>query len=252
MTLLSVENLERSFGGVKAVQNCDFTVEKGSITGLIGPNGAGKTTVFNMLTGFLRPDKGRITFDGVEIAGLEPHAIARMGITRTFQLLRIFPKLSALENVMIAVPGNDEHPLDRMFFPLRVRSSEKMRKEKAETLLRTVGLWEKKDLPAGSLSYGQQKLLDIARCLATDAKLILLDEPVAGVNPVLREKIKNILLDLKRQGRTVLVIEHDMSFVMGMCDTIVVLDHGEEIAIGTPASIKKNRKVIAAYLGEKS
>jgi ABC-type branched-subunit amino acid transport system ATPase component len=250
VNLLVVEKLEKRFGGVQAVRDCDFVVKEGTITGLIGPNGAGKTTVFNMLTGLIKPDNGRILLQGKLIDGMEPHEVFRMGVSRTFQLLRIFPKLSALENVMLAIPGKDEHPLDRILKPRVVKAEEANRREKAIAALRLVNLHEKMDLPAGELSYGQQKLLDIARCVAADAKIILLDEPVAGVNPVLRAGIANLLKRLQKSGKTILLIEHDMTFVMGLCDTIVVMDHGEEIAVGTPAQIKKNKRVIGAYLGE--
>lgn len=249
MNLLIVEKLEKNFGGVQAVRDCDFTVKQGSITGLIGPNGAGKTTVFNMLTGLVKPDSGRIVLKGNIINGMEPHEIFRLGIARTFQLLRIFPKLTALQNVMLAIPGKDEHPLDRVLRPGAVKKEEEARRIKAIEALRAVNLQEKMDLPAGDLSYGQQKLLDIARCVATDAELILLDEPVAGVNPRLREGIRDLLLEFRKRGKTILLIEHDMTFVMGLCDTIVVMDHGEEIAVGPPKEIRTNKRVITAYLG---
>lgn len=248
--MLEVANLEKRFGGVRAVHDCDFTVEEGSITALIGPNGAGKTTVFNLITGLIRPDKGSIVFRGEPLIDLEPHEIFAQGIARTFQMLRIFPKLTALENLMLAHHGAAEGIFDRLFRPRLVGDEERSRTKRALEYLELVGLTEKKGFRAGDLSYGQQKLLDIARCLATEADLILLDEPVAGVNPVLREKIKKLLEKLKGQGRTILLIEHDMHFVMGMSDKVVVLDHGEEIAIGTPDKIKNDARVIKAYLGE--
>lgn len=250
--MLSVSKLEKRFGGVRAVHDCDFTVEEGSITGLIGPNGAGKTTVFNMITGLIRPDSGEITFKGEPLNDLEPHEVFKLGISRTFQMLRIFPKLTALENLMLAHPSRTEHVFDRILRPRLVRDEERTRTARAEEYLRMVGLYDKRHHKAGDLSYGQQKLLDIARCLATEADLIMLDEPVAGVNPVLRERIRALLLDLKKRGRTILLIEHDMGFVMTLCDKIVVLDHGEEIAIGTPAAIRKDKRVIKAYLGEEA
>jgi len=249
MTLLNVTKLEKRFGGVQAVRDCDFSVEEGTITALIGPNGAGKTTVFNLITGLVRPDAGVISFRGEPLLDLEPHEIARVGISRTFQLLRIFPKLTALENLMIAHPGSAERMFDNLFRRRRVRDEEEAKRRRCLEYLELVGLREKAHVAAGSLSYGQQKLLDIARCLATEADLILLDEPVAGVNPVVRERIKEVLKTLKKEGKSILIIEHDMSFVMGLCDRIVVMDHGEEIAIGPPTSIKKDKRVIEAYLG---
>jgi ABC-type branched-subunit amino acid transport system ATPase component len=225
-------------------------VEEGSIAGLIGPNGAGKTTVFNLLSGLIKPDSGEILFKGEPLIMLEPHEIFKQGMARTFQLLRVFPQLTVLENLMVASPGKGERILDPLLHPRLVKKSEAAKEERCREYLRFVGLEAKADTLAGDLSYGQQKLLDIARCLATESEFILLDEPVAGVNPTLRQSIKKILKSLQEDGKTILLIEHDMGFVMDLCDEIVVLDHGDEIAIGTPAQIKKNRKVIKAYLGE--
>lgn len=247
--MLTVKGLKKSFGGVHAVRDCNFTVKEGSITALIGPNGAGKTTVFNLITGLLRPDAGDVRFKGEPLTDLQSHEIFHAGIARTFQLLRIFPKLSAIENLMIAQPGS-EGMFDMFTKTKRIRDEEQTKHERAVEYLRVVGLEKKKDLKGGDLSYGQQKLLDIARCLSTEADLILLDEPVAGVNPTLREGIKKLLVNLKKQGKTILLIEHDMNFVMGMSDKVIVLDHGEEIAEGKPSAVKKNKKVIKAYLGE--
>ncbi len=250
MTLLSVSRLRRRFGGVTAVKNCSFTVRENSITALIGPNGAGKTTVFNMITGLTQPDGGTITFRGEPLQDFAPHEIFHMGVGRTFQMLRIFPKLTVIENLMIAQPSQVEGVFDRILKRKRVRDEEKTKRQRALTYLKTVGLEKKQHWKAGDLSYGQQKLLDITRCIASEAELILLDEPVAGVNPRLREDIKRLLLRLKGQGRTILIIEHDMNFIMDLSDEVVVLDHGEEIAVGKPGQIRKNRRVIKAYLGE--
>lgn len=249
--LLEVKNLEKSFGGIKAVQDCDFAVDENKIVALIGPNGSGKTTLFNLITGLIAPNKGDIHFKGEPIAGLQPHEIARMGITRTFQLIRLFPKLTAMENLLLAKHQEGEKFLSTILKPFYIKHEEKTNKERCLEFLRLVGLEEKKDSLAQSLSYGQQKLLEIARTLATEADFLLFDEPVAGVNPVMREKIKHTLLKLKEEGKTILLIEHDMKFVMELADKVIVMDHGEEIAVGTPKQIQKNPKVLQAYLGKK-
>jgi len=247
--LLVVEGLQKRFGGVNAVNGCTFTVREGAITALIGPNGAGKTTVFNLITGLIRPDAGSIEFKGEPLTDLRPFEINRVGLARTFQMLRLFSRLTVIENLMVAHPGATERPWDRLFRPLRVRDEEAAKERRAHGLLEMVSLEGKQDAEAGDLSYGQQKLLDIARCLATEADVLLLDEPVAGVNPRIRDHIKRLLAELKGEGRTILLIEHDMTFVMELADTVIVLDHGEKIAEGPPARIRKDRRVIKAYLG---
>lgn len=249
--LLNVKNLEKSFGGVRAVQGCDFSIDENKIVALIGPNGSGKTTVFNLITGFIAPDRGDIHFKGEPIGGLQPYEIARMGITRTFQLIRLFPKLTAMENLLLAKSQEGDKFLSTIFKPRYIKHEERVNKERCMEFLKLVGLEEKKDYLSQSLSYGQQKLLEIARSLATEADFLLFDEPVAGVNPVMREKIKHTLLKLKKEGKTILLVEHDMKFVMDMADKVIVMDHGEEIAIGTPKQIQKNPKVLQAYLGKK-
>lgn len=247
--MLKITELKKHFGGVKAVNGASFTVKQGTITALIGPNGAGKTTVFNLITGLYKPDSGEMVFRGNVLTNFKPHEIFHLGLARTYQMLRIFPELTAEENLMIAHP-KPEGMFDKLLKPKKVKARERAHKERAHEYLRMINLYEKRHFKAGSLSYGQQKLLDIARCLATEADLILLDEPVAGVNPKIREDIQKLLIEIKKSGRTILLIEHDMNFVMGMSDQIVVLDHGDEIAIGPPSKIKKNKKVIKAYLGE--
>lgn len=245
---LEIRKLEKNFDGVRAVYDCDFTVSENEIVALIGPNGAGKTTVFNIITGLVKQNSGDVLFKGEIINGLKPHEIAKLGITRTFQLIRLFPKLTVIENLLLA-RNHDVENLFSIFRPGYVKREEEANKKRCLEFLKLVGLEDKKEHKAGNLSYGQQKLLEIARALTTEADLILLDEPVAGVNPTMRDKIKKILLDLKKKGKTILFIEHDMEFLMGIADKIVVLDHGEEIAIGTPKQIKRNKKVADAYLG---
>lgn len=249
--LLEVKKLEKSFDGVKAVQDCDFTVEENKIVALIGPNGAGKTTVFNLITALIKPDKGDIHFKGEPVIGLQSYQIARLGIARTFQLIRLFPKLTAMENLLLAKRQEGESFISTIFKPRFIKHEEKTNRERCLEFLKLVGLEEKINSLAQNLSFGQQKLLEIARALATEADLLLLDEPVSGINPIMRAKIKNILLQLKEEGKTILFIEHDMKFVMGIAEKVIVMDHGEEIAIGKPKQIQKNQKVLDAYLGEK-
>ncbi len=250
--LLQIKNLEKSFDGIKAVNNCNFEVEENKIVALIGPNGAGKTTVFNLITGLIKADKGHIHFKGEPIDTLLPYRIAQQGLSRTFQLIRLFPKLSVMDNLLLAKHKEADNLFVTLFKPRFIKHEERSNRERCLEFLKVVGLEDKKDHLAKNLSYGQQKLLEIARILATEADLLLLDEPVAGVNPVMREKIKNVLLKLKKEGKTILFIEHDMKFVMNLADKVVVLDGGQEIAVGTPKQIQNNPKVLEAYLGEKS
>jgi len=249
--LLKIEKLEKHFNGIKAVQNCSFVVDENEIVALIGPNGAGKTTMLNLISGLIKPDKGHIHFKGEPLFGLQSYQIARLGLSRTFQLIRLFPKLTAMENLLLAKHQEGEDFLTTILKPKYIKYEEKINKERCLEFLKLVGLEDKRNSHAKNLSYGQQKLLEIARALATESDLLLLDEPVTGVNPVMREKIKNILLKLKKEGKTILFIEHDMKFVMNLADKVVVMDHGEEIASGTPKQIQKNPKVLQAYLGKK-
>ena len=251
MSLLEIKKLEKRFSGIRAVRDCDFVVNENEIVALIGPNGAGKTTVFNIISGFIKQDSGHIHFKGEPISELEVHERALLGIARTFQLTRLFANLTAVDNLLIA-KGSEGHRLSKIFLNLRLIGHERdVNRKRCLDLLRIVGLEEKKEELAKNLSFGQQKLLEIARALATEADLLLLDEPVAGVNPVMRQKIREVLLKLKKEGKTILFIEHDMKFVMGLADKIVVMDSGEEIAVGKPEQIQKNKKVLRAYLGKK-
>ncbi|MDD5193232.1 MAG: ABC transporter ATP-binding protein [Candidatus Nanoarchaeia archaeon] len=249
--LLEIKKLEKSFDGIKAVTGCDFAVKENEIAALIGPNGAGKTTVFNLITGLVKPDNGEILFKGELLNGLEPHEISSLGIARTFQLIRLFPELSVMENLLLAKQKQGERLIKNFTKPNFIKKEELSNIDRCLEFLKLVGLEEKRNEFAKNLSYGQQKLLEIARAMSTEADLILLDEPVAGVNPVMRDKIKRIIFDLKKQGKTILFIEHDMKFLMDISDKIIVMDHGEEIAIGTPQEIQNNKQVAEAYLGRK-
>lgn len=247
--MLEIKNLYKKFGGIKAVNGCSFSVENNSITALIGPNGAGKTTVFNIVTGFMKPDEGTIVFQNEDITNMKPHKIALLGMSRTFQIIRLFPKMTVLENMLIAMPDINEKIWAALLQSKGLKKTEEELMKKAIELLEFVDLHIKTDELAENLSYGQQKLLEIAKCLASDADLILLDEPAAGINPTMLNKVAKIIKELKKKGKTILFIEHDMNFVMKLADKVVVLDYGEEIAVGKPKEIQKNQKVIDAYLG---
>jgi ABC-type branched-subunit amino acid transport system ATPase component len=230
--VLEVDGLRKSFGGVTAVAGVSLRLEPGRIYGLIGPNGSGKTTLFNCVTGLERPDAGHVHFNGKRIDGLKPHQIAREGIGRTFQVSRIFPELTALENLLVVTRGDRSAALAR-----------------ALDLLRFVKLEGLKDEFAGNLSYGQQKLVEFVRVLMRDPALILLDEPAAGVNRTLLNDLLEAVRQLRDGGKTILLVEHDMKVVMGLCETVFVLDHGEKIAEGPPGLIQADERVIEAYFG---
>ncbi len=251
MTLLQVEGLGIAFGGVRAVDNVSFEVPAGVIFSIIGPNGAGKTTLFNMISGLYTPGMGTVTFDGRPVTGLAPHRLAGLGLSRTFQNLQIFFRMTALENVMVG-----RHLREHRGFLSNLLHLPATRRQNAETrdralaLLRRVGLADYADTQAGNMPYGALKRLEIARALATDPKLLLLDEPAAGCNPVETEEIDALIVDVKRDGITVLLVEHDMKLVMKISDRILVLDHGEVLAEGTAEDVRDNPAVIAAYLGQ--
>jgi branched-chain amino acid transport system ATP-binding protein len=249
--MLEVREVNKSFGGLMAVFNCSLTVKEGSITGLIGPNGAGKTTLFNVITGHLKPDRGEIMFLNEAVTGLAPHEIFKKKIYRTFQITREFAQMSVLENLML-IPEQQvgEKIWNTWFRQGSVRTQERAIKEKALEVLEFVELIDLKDEYAGSLSGGQKKLLELAKSMMADPKLVLLDEPGAGVNPTLMAKlIDNIKKLCVEKKITFLLIEHDMELVMNLCNPVIVMSEGRKLAEGTPDEIKKNEKVLEAYLG---
>jgi ABC-type branched-subunit amino acid transport system ATPase component len=230
--ILEVRDVVKRFGGVAAVNGVSFALEPGRVYGLIGPNGSGKTTLFNCITGVETRDEGEIRFRGARIDGLKPHRIFHLGLGRTFQVIRVFPELTALENLLVVTTGNYAES-----------------RRRAEELLRFVKLERLAGEFAGNLSYGQQKLVEFVRVLMTDPELILLDEPAAGVNRTLLNELLDAVQKLRDAGKTILLVEHDMKVVMGLCETVFVLDHGEMLAEGPPGVIQSDERVIEAYFG---
>ncbi|MDR1777988.1 MAG: ABC transporter ATP-binding protein [Desulfovibrio sp.] len=250
MSLLAVEEMTKVFGGLIAVDDLAFSVEEGSIMGLIGPNGAGKTTVFNCITGNYTPERGRIFFDGLPITGFKPHRIVELGIARTFQTIRLFARLPALENVLAGRHCRMRAGLLAcMFHTPAQRQEEAAALERCMEELRFVGLAQRHDEAAGNLSYGNQRLLEIARALATDPKLLILDEPAGGMNHQETDALAETIRAIRERGVTVLLVEHDMRLVMRVCEKLVVLEHGALIAQGAPDAVRGDPAVIEAYLG---
>jgi branched-chain amino acid transport system ATP-binding protein len=249
-TLLELHDVTLRFGGVTALDGVDFHIDRGEILGLIGPNGAGKTTCFNVMTGVYQPTAGEVRFDGRRLGRRKRYQITRLGIARTFQNIRLFPEMTALENVMVGADAR--HRTSVLSALLRLpRHHREEREGRAESLelLRLVGIEHRADEAARNLPYGDQRRLEIARALATKPKLLCLDEPAAGFNPAEKAKLLELIKTIRDRGYTVLLIEHDMRLVMGVTDRIVVLEFGKKIAEGPPAQIRDNPAVIAAYLG---
>ena len=250
MPLFEVRGLTKRFLGVTAVDAVDVSIEAGELVGLIGPNGSGKTTLFNCVTGYLAPDAGRVLFRGRDVTGVAAHRIARLGVGRTFQLVSVFPRLSALENLLTFLQQHqEEHVLARLVRAPRVRRYEAAAVERALALLDSVGLAGRADDPAGSLSYGQRKLLAFAAALMPDPELVLLDEPASAVNPTMINQMKEQIRRLHRLGKTVLLVEHNMDVVMDISERVIVLDHGQKIAEGTPEAVRRDPQVVEAYFG---
>jgi len=243
MALLQTQELSKSFGGIKAVNDCTFEVEEGSISALIGPNGAGKTTVFNLISGMLKPDSGSITFRGERIEGKQPHRVTRRGVSRTFQISRDLQEMTLLENLIVQSPTTS-------FADLFKGSMLEHERDHAMELLDFVGITHLANEKSKNLSYGQKKLMEFAATLMTEPRLILLDEPAGGVNPALLEDIIERIQLLNKRGITFLIVEHNMDVVMNLCDPIIVMAYGTVLAKGAPKDIQNNEEVLEAYLGE--
>lgn len=250
-TILEVKNITKRFGGVTAVDDCSFKVERGSVTGLIGPNGAGKTTLFNIISGFFRPDGGKVILKDNDITGLSPDRVYKNKLFRSFQIARDYPEMTVLENLLLIPEEQLGESLLNSWFRMRaVQKQQNVFVQKAMESLRFIGLEQKKDLPAKYLSGGEKKLLDVGRMMMVDLDMVLLDEPGAGVPPALQKKFLGRIQNLSRErGLTLFIVEHDMDIIMNICDKIIVMHDGSTLAQGTPEVIRSNPEVIKAYLG---